>query len=302
MGFQNIMIGSNAKLNIKNQQLVIDNGEITTIPLEDINTLLIESRAVTVSTYLLTAAAEAGVAIYMCDEKHLPSTVVLPLSIHSRHFKMLKSQMNIGKPFQKRLWQQIVIQKIKNQALCMEIVGKDGSDELMKMCREVQSGDATHVESKAAAFYFPRLYYVAFKRSDENIFNTTLNYCYAIIRGMIARSIVSYGFEPSIGLFHRSEQNSFNLADDFIEPYRPLVDLMIAQKFNACEKHIVLTPEIKREILNVTNYDMHMRGGEKHVISHCIDMQVASFNTCLMAGSGELLLPELMQLQVHCYE
>lgn len=302
MGFQNIMISSNAKLNIKNQQLVIDNGEISTIPLEDINTLLIESRAVTVSTYLLTAAAEAGVAVYMCDDKHLPSTVVLPLSIHSRHFKMLKSQMNISKPFQKRLWQQIVVQKIRNQALCLKLAEKEGSDELMKMSREVQSGDATHVESKAAAFYFPKLYYVAFKRSDENIFNTTLNYCYAIIRGMIARSIVNYGFEPSIGLFHKSEQNSFNLADDFIEPYRPLVDLMIAKKFDSCEKHVALTPEIKREIFGIMNYDMLMKGEEKHVISHCIDMQVASFNTCLMAGNGELLLPELMQLQVHSYE
>ena len=278
MGFRNIKIDSHVKLSIKNQQLNIETDIARQIPLEDINCIIIENQTVTVSAYLLQKMADMGIAVYVCDEKHLPNAVLLPMVRHSRHFKILKYQIEAGKPLQKRLWQQIVVRKIRNQALCLAYLDLDGSEELMKMCKEVQSGDRTHVEAKAAAFYFKSLYGLGFSRGNDHVINSALNYGYAIVRGLIARSIVCYGLEPSIGVFHHSELNNFNLADDMIEPFRPLVDLYVAQ-----------------------NYDMDMKG-EKRIISNCIDMLVASYSGALQGKRSDLELPELMQLQVHSYE
>lgn len=301
MGFRNIKIDSNVKLHIKNQQLIIDSGDEISIPLEDINCILIENQTVTLSTYFLQKIADCGIALYVCDEKHLPNAVVLPMVKHSRHFKILKYQISAGKPLQKRLWQQIVIQKIKNQALCLRLLGKEEANELMCMTKEVQSGDRTHVEAKAAAFYFRALYGLGFSRGDDHIINSALNYGYAIVRGMIARSIVCYGLEPSIGVFHHSELNNYNLADDMIEPFRPLVDLYVSRNFDISEIDSGLTPEVKRGLFGIINYDMSVKG-EKRIVSNCIDMLVSSYSSALQGNREELDLPELMELQVHSYE
>lgn len=301
MGFRNIKIDSHVKLSIKNQQLYIETDILRQIPLEDINCIIIENQTVTVSAYLLQKMADMGITVYVCDEKHLPNAVLLPMVRHSRHFKILKYQIEAGKPLQKRLWQQIVVRKIRNQALCLAYLDLDGSEELMKMCKEVQSGDRTHVEAKAAAFYFKSLYGLGFSRGNDHVINSALNYGYAIVRGLIARSIVCYGLEPSIGVFHHSELNNFNLADDMIEPFRPLVDLYVAQNYDVAEIDSDLTPERKRDIFGIINYDMDVKG-EKRIISNCIDMLVASYSSALQGKRSDLELPELMQLQVHSYE
>lgn len=301
MGFRNIKIDSHVKLSIKNQQLYIETDILRQIPLEDINCIIIENQTVTVSAYLLQKMADMGITVYVCDEKHLPNAVLLPMVRHSRHFKILKYQIEAGKPLQKRLWQQIVVRKIRNQALCLAYLDLDGSEELMKMCKEVQSGDRTHVEAKAAAFYFKSLYGLGFSRGNDHVINSALNYGYAIVRGLIARSIVCYGLEPSIGVFHHSELNNFNLADDMIEPFRPLVDLYVSQNYDVAEIDSDLTPERKRDIFGIINYDMDVKG-EKRIISNCIDMLVASYSGALQGKRSDLELPELMQLQVHSYE
>lgn len=301
MGFRNIKIDSHVKLSIKNQQLYIETDILRQIPLEDTNCIIIENQTVTVSAYLLQKMADMGITVYVCDEKHLPNAVLLPMVRHSRHFKILKYQIEAGKPLQKRLWQQIVVRKIRNQALCLAYLDLDGSEELMKMCKEVQSGDRTHVEAKAAAFYFKSLYGLGFSRGNDHVINSALNYGYAIVRGLIARSIVCYGLEPSIGVFHHSELNNFNLADDMIEPFRPLVDLYVSQNYDVAEIDSDLTPERKRDIFGIINYDMDVKG-EKRIISNCIDMLVASYSSALQGKRSDLELPELMQLQVHSYE
>ncbi len=301
MGYRNIKIEGNRKLHIENQQLVIESGTEVKIPLEDINSVLIENQAVTISTYILQKFADLGIALYVCDEKHLPNGVLLPMVRHSRHYKLMKCQIEAGKPLQKRLWQQIIIQKIMNQSLCLEFSKKEGAEELRRMCREVQSGDKTHVEAKAASFYFRKLYGMNFTRGDDHIINAALNYGYAILRGMIARSIVCYGMEPSIGIFHRSELNSFNLADDVIEPFRPIVDLYVALKFDISQTECVLTPEIKRGLYGVVNYEMLIKG-EKRILNNCIDSMVVSYSSALQEKCETLNLPELMRLQEHSYE
>lgn len=301
MGFRNIIISTSMKLRIKDRQLVVQGKEEVSIPLEDINCILIEEQAVTLSAYFLQKIADCGIALYVCDDKHLPNAVLLPMVKHSRHFKILKYQIEAGKPLQKRLWQQIVVQKIRNQALCLKFLQKDGFEQLFQMSKEVQSGDKTHIEAKAAAYYFRCMYGNGFSRGDEHVVNAALNYGYAILRGMIARSVVCYGFEPSIGMFHHSELNHYNLADDMIEPFRPLVDLYVTKNFDISEIDGVLTPERKRGLFGIIHFDMSVKG-DMRIISNCIDMLVASYSSALQGNDTQLKLPELIQLQVHSYE
>lgn len=302
MGYKNLKIEKYWDFSIKDKQLVLENDKKFTIPLEDINTILIEDMSIKLSSYFLQAVSRYGIAVYICDEKHMPNTVVLPMLCHSRHFKMLKNQINISKPFQKRLWQQIVIQKILNQAKVLEISGNsEASGQLKKMVKEVQSGDKTHVEAKAAAFYFKKLYGEYFSRGQEHIINSALNYGYAIIRGIIARSIICYGFEPSIGLFHHSEQNSYNLADDIIEPFRSLVDIYVYQNYDFSEVEKGLSVEMKRGLYNIINYNMKI-SHEKQSVSNCVEKVVISFSACLAGNRKDLVLPELIPIEIHEYE
>lgn len=226
MAYRNIIVTRNIGISVHNYQLVIGNEDMC-VPLEDINCLVLEHAGIMISSGVLQRLSENGCLVYICDEKHLPSTVVLPMARHSRHFKMLTAQLAVTKPRQNRIWQQIVKQKIANQAMCLKLCGKKNADQLYNMTKKVQSGDKTNVEAQAAALYFKSLFGNDFTRGDDNGINAALNYGYSILRGHISRSIVCYGFEPSLGINHHSQLNNFNLADDFIEPYRAIVDYFV---------------------------------------------------------------------------
>lgn len=299
MQFRNIFIASERHLVIKNNQLVIDEAEEISFPVEDINSIIIENGYTSLSASAIRILADNEVVVYICDEKHIPSAVLLPMVKHSRHFKMLKAQFETTKPLYKQLWQSIVIKKVQNQARCLEILNIEGDKELYAMSKEVKSGDTTHVEAKAAAFYFRRLFGADFARADKNIINSMLNYGYAIIRGMIARTIVAYGFEPSVGIWHKSELNSYNLADDLIEPYRPFVDLYVASFMDTNKEELVSGD--KKMIAKIMNYEM-LLNGEHRIVKNCIDMMVSSFSSSIKEGENKIILPDLGILREHRYE
>ena len=272
MAYRNIIVTRNIGISVHNYQLVIGNEDMC-VPLEDINCLVLEHAGIMISSGVLQRLSGNGCLVYICDEKHLPSTVVLPIARHSRHFKMLTAQLAITKPRQNRIWQQIVKQKIANQ---------------------------TNVEAQAAALYFKSLFGNDFTRGDDNGINAALNYGYSILRGHISRSIVCYGFEPSLGINHHSQLNNFNLADDFIEPYRAIVDYFVYTQLHM-EEGKELSKEMRYQLVDIVNYDMDIHG-EKHVIHHAIDKMVASYNSILMGNKDELEIPELIELERHNYE
>lgn len=300
MGYKNILISSTAQLRIKDKQLLIQGLDTLSFPMEDINCVMLENRQTMISSYLLSEFSTYGIAVYFCDEKHTPNSVLLPLVRHSRHFKMLKEQLNLGRPLQKRLWQQIIIMKIQNQARCLEILEKDGAKELYALAKQVQSGDRTNCEAQAASFYFTKLVSEGFVRRADDYINSAMDYGYALIRSLIARTIIMYGYEPSIGLFHHSELNSFNLADDLFEPFRPLVDLYILKYFDISYEG-ELSSSDKRILFQILNFDMDVEG-EHHSINNCIEKLVTSFSSVLNEKRQDLWLPRLIPLQVHRYE
>ena len=233
MSWRSLVISLPSKLSTKNNQLVIKQQDTFSIPIEDITAIVIESGQVIITVKTLELLAENGTILYICNEKHVPSSYLLPYYAHSRELKIIKQQLSITEPFKKRIWQQIIKQKIINQAYVLMCIGKyDISEKIKKMVERVDSGDTKNIEAQVAKIYFEELFYTGFNRKFENIYNACLDYGYSIIRGAIARSIAKFGYIPSIGIHHKSELNNYNLADDFIEPFRPLVDLYVIQNIN----------------------------------------------------------------------
>ena len=307
MAFRNLMIENRAFVSIRHKNLSIKIDAEHSVPIEDINSILIENAQSTITTAALSALAQNGATVYICDAKHTPCAVMLPFVQHSRSYGMLKLQEGLTQPQKKRLWQQIVIGKIDNQAKCLELSGRqEDSEHLRRLEKKVTSGDATNIEAEAAGYYFTALMGREFYRSDENdVRNAALNYGYAIIRGQIARLIVSYGFLPLKGIHHRSELNGYNLADDLIEPFRPLVDLFVVQYFADAEADgeslEALTPPLKRALYNLLNMDI-LSDGQSYSVAYAAERLVQSFTRCCEKVSKELLLPELVPLKLHSYE
>lgn len=294
MEFHNILVQNPARLKVENSLLVIQQDESYSIPMEDISSLLIESQQVMISAAALQQLTDSGVTVYFCDSKHMPAAVALPINRHSRQLKMLQKQVAMSVPLKKRLWRDIVCSKINNQARCLDLTGSPGGDKLRYLASQVRSGDPDNHEANAAAYYFPLLFGSGFIRGSDSIVNAALNYGYAIVRGAIARNLVMYGLEPCLGINHHSSLNQFNLADDLIEPYRPIVDLMVAgMTFDSeCE----LTPRIKQKLFTVTNHLIAL--GEKNfrVIS-AIGQSVISLTQSILSGKCNLSLPTLIELK-----
>lgn len=299
MSFRSIIISNSANLNLKNNNLIINNENEFQIPIEDISVLVIEGVSVRLTNRLLSRLSENNVATIICDETHLPSSMVLPLNVHYRSYKVLKQQLNQSLAFSKRIWQFIIKQKLCNQGECLDILLLNGGAFLNKLSASVDSGDKGNKEAIGAKYYFKCLFGEDFTRYDGNGINAALNYGYTIIRSAVARTLVMYGFNTALGVNHCNELNSFNLADDFMEPFRPVVDLWT---YSNIEYNDILTKDHRIALVDLVNYECII-DGQNHSILNAIDKMISSYATACSKKDFRLLkLPEIKQLEYHCYE
>jgi CRISPR-associated endonuclease cas1, NMENI subtype len=294
--YRHVIIEQNAYVYYKNRQLYVKGDEEYHIPIEDIATVLLASSQITVTARALDALVESGANLVVCNSSFMPSGTLVPFGSNSRRLKMIRLQVNQSKPRLKRLWQQIIKQKIRNQGLCLQYMGVD--DCLSHLVDKVTSGDTEHVEGYAAGLYFKALFGDDFVRHDDTVINGVLNYGYAILRSSIARFLAVYGFEPALGIFHHSELNAFNLADDLIEPFRPVVDLWAA---SACREASEFSVPMRRDLVRLLSCHI-MSGEEKHVMNYAIERTVQSLSACYADKQKELLLPSLLPIERHVYE
>lgn len=295
MAWRIIGISNPAQLSVKDHQLVIKQEEVVTVPIEDIDALIVDSYGTTMTTNLITELSSGGTTVVICDEKHLPSSVVLPYSKHSRQAKVSRLQLAMGLPLKKQLWQKIIVQKITNQA---NVLRKHNYDNftLLEYASSVKSGDSTSRESLAARTYFSLLLDDSTRRKPI-WHNSALNYGYAMVRSHIARHIAARGLVASQGIFHHSELNSFNLADDIIEPYRAAVDDYILSQvapLRTGEPDSSLTKEDRQKIVDILNYSVII-DNKKYTTKHAVERTVESFVQAFEAGDVSLLtLPEII--------
>lgn len=293
------MISRPARLRRERYALAIDQEETAFVPFEDIAVIVLDHREITLTHPVLSACAEYGISLFATGHNHQPSGVFVPFLAHSRSTRMMRKQLGLCKPAAKRAWASVVRQKIQNQAKCLELSEKDGTDRLSSYARRVRSGDPENLEAQAAAFYFAQLFEKRFSRTTECWVNAALDYGYAVIRGALARALVAHGLHPTIGLFHDSEQNAFNLADDLIEPFRPVIDLHVARQSIADDTD--LRPADKRALVALLNVDVSMPQGAMSVLS-AIEYAVESAARVFEQKSRHIECPGLLGLQQHASE
>ena len=288
-----------ARLRIDADRLVIAQEVDVPLPLDDIAVLIIESQQVALTTAVFSRLAEVGASVIVCDSKHMPVFIGYPCAGHSRLSGVHRMQLATTLPFRKRCWQRIVQAKIRNQAECLHLLGRDGVKRLLDLSDQVRSGDPTNVEGLAAREYFRSLFGEEFVRMSGDGINAALNYGYAVLRASIARSLAAHGFLLAQGVHHSSELNPFNLADDFLEPLRPLVDMLTAT-FSPLpvrlEKH-------HREALAWLLACDVCVDGQVVSVTYCCELIAASFlSACRKKDPSLLKLPTLMPLREHRYE
>jgi CRISPR-associated protein Cas1 len=292
MAWRSILISQPARLGVKNRQLLLEQeaGLSANVPLEDIAVIVLETPQATITSALLSELAAHDVAVITCDATHHPNGVLLPFLPHSRTFKVMKQQLALTLPQKKRAWQSVVQQKLRNQAACLEQFAVGRGRFLCEQAERVGSGDPENREGTGARYYFTELFGQDFIRDQVVWHNAALNYGYAIIRAAIARSLVCHGFLPAFGLHHHSQLNAFNLADDFIEPLRPVVDLWV-------RAHPIASGELssadKAALLQTLYTDVIMPNGKMNVLS-AIDYMVQAFGRfCAKGDYNELAWPRV---------
>ena len=304
MTWRSLLISKGGKLSLHQQQMLIQQeGNEFTVPLEDIAIVVVESRETVITLPLLSAFGLYGITLLSCDEQFLPCGQWLPFNQYYRQLKTLKLQLETSLPLKKQLWQRIVQQKIRNQAKVLSLCQlREKSERLLRLANLVKSGDKDNLEAQSAVIYFSRLFGTHFRRKEDNAINIHLNYAYTVVRSAVARSLVLYGWLPQLGLFHHSELNAFNLADDFIEPFRPLIDLLV---WNLLEKELLsqnLSPLSKQQLIKILHHQLFFNQ-EKVSVLTAIDKSVASLQIALTQKNAALLqLPEIDTLQEYQYE
>jgi CRISPR-associated protein Cas1 len=301
MSWRTVFISNPASLCVEQGSLVVKQEQNKAkIPMEDIGVLVLEHAQISITAPALSALAEAQVAVITVNASHLPNGVLLPFLSHSRALKVLRTQMQVSQPVKKRLWQHIVSHKINNQACVLAQQGlKEQAEILWGMASSVRSGDSLRTEAKAAQYYFKHVFGKGFNRSQDRFYNAAVNYGYAVIRGVLARNAVAYGFLPALGLFHCSEQNAFNLADDLIEPYRPVLDLFVLQHFPQEPQH-ALDVASKTTLVRILQQDVAMtfyggnRGGKCTVLA-AAETTVTSLSSVFLSNVScdQLAMPVL---------
>lgn len=257
MAFRVVLIESEVLIRIKLNNLVVTREENDIwIPLDDIAIIVIDNLASNISFRVLCQLADNNIGLIVCDTKHLPIGYYGAYDNHVRSSKILGSQISFTEDENGDIWKEIVIAKINNQAKAYLRIKKDekGYESIRGFADEVTKGDKTNREAHAAKVYFNLLMENTYSRGNEDIIlNSALDYGYAILRSYLARLCVGYGLNTQLGIHHKNEYNRFNLVDDLMEPFRPIVDL-IAYSILGEEEYF--KPEHRRQLVNLPNHQI----------------------------------------------
>lgn len=297
--FRHLVISNSCNIKVKDNNLIVKQDKEYKVPIEDISTIVIESRESVISTYALSKINDNNILLLICDEKHLINGQMHSIHSNYKSSSVLKYQISMSKPTKNNLWKNIITQKIYNQSLCLEKLNMKESYKLKEISKSVKSNDKTNREAYGASIYFKNLFEKKFTRRCDNIVNSALNYGYSIVRSNISRYCGLYGLNTELGIFHDSQLNNFNLVDDLIEPIRPFVDLYIMKIINKYDEFSVA---FKHDIININNYEMIL-DNKNYCLDSVIDLYVRSFKASIINDNFELIkIPTIKDIMLHNYE
>lgn len=292
MAYRVILIENEVDINLKLDNLVITKDESDIwIPLDDISVMVLDNLRINISTRMLSIIAEYNIALILCDNKHNPIGYYSSYDNHSRMSKMIGNQISKDRDFYDIIWKNIVESKIENQAQVLEILEK--SEEVVKNIREygknVKVGDIDNREAHSAKIYFNTLMNATFSRGNDDILiNSGLDYGYTILRSYLARLCVGYGLNTQIGIHHKNEYNRFNLVDDLIEPFRPIVDVYTYKILDGEE---YFKAEHRRKLINILNHYIKYNG-KKMYLCNAMEEYVEKVSAYIANKNVEIVFPQ----------
>lgn len=291
MGYRQIIIKKSEKLHFKDNQLIIDKeGNSTKIPLEDINYVLIEDSSTILTTRLLAEFGKNAISLIICDEKFNPSAIMYPYNYHFKQLDVFSHQLEIDESIKKEFWNQIVKRKIENSVRVLEMTSKEEFpiSKLNEYTSEIIEGDIKNREGLAAKIYFRSLFGSDFIRFYDDAINAALNYGYTIIASAIIRNLAVYGLNTYLGIHHNSKINNFNLAYDFLEPYRSIVDKFVYD--NKDDITLPLSFEFRKKLINLLNKEV-MHQNKNYTLEYSIGLIIKSYIKSFSTGDIKLDLP-----------
>lgn len=304
-----LYFGNPAYLSLRNGQLVIKLPEVEsdsdmpdalkcqaeiTKPIEDIGVVVLDHRRITLTTGVLEALLENSCAVITCDRQSMPVGLLLPLCGHATQNERFRKQLDASLPLKKQLWQQTIKAKINNQASVLSCCTGMEVKCMRVWADGVKSGDPDNLEARAAAYYWKNLFpqVVGFVRSrGGDPPNHLLNYGYAILRAIVARSLVISGLLPTLGIHHHNRYNAYCLADDIMEPYRPYVDELVCQLIAEFGVSAELSRDLKARLLSIPTLDVFIEG-KRSPLMVAVGQTTASLYKCFNGELRRIAYPE----------
>jgi CRISPR-associated protein Cas1 len=273
-----------------------DHEELGRLPIDDLEVVLCAGHGATCTGEAMNALAERCVPLIFCDHRFMPSAILWPVESHHLQSGRIRAQAGLSLPMRKQLWRQIVRAKILAQAESLRLCAGVRNPRLIRMSEEVKSGDSSNMEGQAARLYWPLLFGADFRRDpDLPGVNALLNYGYAVLRSSVARAIMLAGLHPAFGLHHCNRNDTMPLADDLMEPFRPLADLLA---FSIAKEYAVppeLDPRIKERLAGLGSMDL-IRDGEASPLSETLARLTHSLAEICEGHGRTLRLPDGIRL------
>ena len=291
MGYRQIVIKKSEKLHYKDDQLIIDKGSNSTkVPLEDINYILIEDSTTILTTRLLAELGKHAISLIVCDEKFEPTSIMYPYNYHFKQLEVFSYQMEVDESVKCEFWNQIVRKKIENSIRVLEMTSKEEVpiSKLNEYLLEIVDGDIKNREGLAAKIYFRSLFGSNFIRFYDDNINAALNYGYTIFASAMIRNLAVYGLNTYLGIHHSSKINNFNLAYDFLEPYRSVVDKFVYD--NQDNIVLPLSFEFRKKLINLLNKEV-LHQNKRYTVEYSMGLLIKSYIKSFSSGEIKLDLP-----------
>lgn len=287
-----ILLENKASITVKNNQLIVKS-EIreSSIPVEEIGFIVIDNSEIYLSIPALNFLIENNASIIVCNKNHLPNGMFLNLNSHHIQQEIFRNQIDASVPLKKQLWQQTIVEKITNQGI---LLGKitESNNAFEFLASKVLSGDSTNMEGVAAAQYWKSFFEIKFKRERFGDYpNNFLNYGYAILRAATARALSGSGLLNTLGIHHKSKYNAFALADDIMEPYRPIVDEKVFEIIQTYDEQ-ELNTVIKSELLQILTRTVYFKD-EKSPLMVALQKTASSLQQCFTGERKKIKYPKL---------
>lgn len=294
MGYRQVIVKKSDKMHFKDNQLVIEKENASSkIPLEDISYVLIEDSTSVLTTRLLAEFGKNAIALIICDETFEPTSIMYPYNYHFKQLEVFSRQLEITEDVKNEFWNQIVKRKIENSVRVLEMTSKEEFpiSKLNEYVNEVVDGDIKNREGLAAKMYFRSIFGNDFIRFYDDKINAALNYGYTIIASAIIRNLAVFGLNTYLGIHHNSKINNFNLAYDFLEPYRSIVDKYVFD--NQDEIVFPLSFEFRKKLINLLNKEV-LHNNKKYTVEYSISLLIKSYIKSFSTGEIILDLPMII--------